>query len=96
MPRGRPRFPSSHHLEEPTSALDTLTESIVAERLRVSGAERMTVMVTASPTLLAVCDRVVFVAGGEAVAAGTHDGLLGDNRYRKVTVPSLGMGGEQR
>ena len=44
-------------LDEPTSALDPITEQRVAEALR--GLGRPVVVVTASPSLLAACERVV-------------------------------------
>lgn len=44
-------------LDEPTSALDPITEQRVAEELGQLG--RPVVVVTASPTLLAACARVV-------------------------------------
>jgi ABC-type multidrug transport system fused ATPase/permease subunit len=46
-------------LHEPTSAVDAATEARIAGRLRQIRAGRTTVVVTSSPALLAVCDRVV-------------------------------------
>ncbi|MDQ1105188.1 ABC-type multidrug transport system fused ATPase/permease subunit [Nocardioides zeae] len=56
-------------LDEPATALDAMTERVVAERLRAL--RRTIVLVTTSPLLLAVCDDVVDVAGrrADAVAA---------------------------
>lgn len=46
-------------LHEPTTAVDAVTGAAVADRLRRVRADRSTLVITASPVLLAVCDRVV-------------------------------------
>ncbi|MDU0348271.1 ABC transporter ATP-binding protein, partial [Actinomyces sp. MRS3W] len=48
-------------LVEPTSALDSHTESRVARRVRDARAGRTTIVTTASPLVLEVCDEVVFL-----------------------------------
>lgn len=69
-------------LEDPTSALDTLTEAVFAERLVELRRGRTTLLLSVSPTLLGRCHRVLLVAGGTVVAEGTHAGLmLTDPRY---------------
>lgn len=72
-------------LDDPTSALDTVTEHRVAHRLREARAGRTTVLITTSPTLLGFCDRVVLVAGGQNVVQGSHPELLASEpRYRAL------------
>jgi putative ABC transport system ATP-binding protein len=74
-------------LHDPTSAIDTVTESFIAERLRELRAGRTTVVVTSSPTLLAVCDRVVVIAAGRVAAEGGHHSLVDDDaRYRELVL----------
>ena len=74
-------------LHEPTTAVDTVTESEIAAGLATLRRGRTTVLVTGSPALLAVADRVVLVEGGRAVAEGRHDRLLGSHaRYREVVT----------
>lgn len=46
-------------LHDPTTAVDAVTELTVAERLVPFRRNRMTLIVTSSPTMLAACDRVV-------------------------------------
>lgn len=46
-------------LHEPTTAVDSVTEALIAERLPALRAGRTTVLLTTSPALLAACDRVV-------------------------------------
>jgi putative ABC transport system ATP-binding protein len=74
-------------LDDPTSALDSVTERRLAVRLAERRAGRLTVVATHSPTVLAVCSRVVLVIGGVVVADGVHDALLGDERYRALVTP---------
>ncbi|MGW6390328.1 ABC transporter transmembrane domain-containing protein [Streptomyces sp. NPDC055103] len=74
-------------LDEPTSAVDSHTESRVADgiaRLREGGT---TVVLASSPLLLDRADRVVLVHEGQAVAVGTHRELLAkEPRYRAVVT----------
>jgi putative ABC transport system ATP-binding protein len=74
-------------LHEPTSAIDTVTESMIAARLGEMRSGRATLLVTSSPTLLAACDRVVLVDRGRVTATGRHDTLVGtDERYRMLVL----------
>lgn len=76
-------------LDDPTSALDTVTEARLTARLSAARAGRTTVVLTVSPTVLAVCGRVVLVADGRIVAEGTHDALVHhDVRYRALVAPA--------
>jgi ABC-type multidrug transport system fused ATPase/permease subunit len=49
-------------LHDPTTAVDAITEAAIADRLRRLRAGRRTVIVTRSPALLQVADRVVTAA----------------------------------
>lgn len=62
-------------LEEPTSAVDTYTESVVVENLRALRRGLTTVVMTTSPLLMESADTVV-VLDGAVVASGTHHQLL--------------------
>lgn len=64
-------------LIEPTSALDSHTESRVARRLAAARSGRTTILVTESPLVLETCDEVVLLADDDTEAArGTHRDLL--------------------
>lgn len=52
-------------LHEPTTAVDSVTEARIAERLREARGPGSTLLITDAPALLAVCDRIV--------EAGEHD-----------------------
>ncbi len=72
---------------EPTSAVDAHTEALVAARLREDRRGRTTVVVSTSPLLLARADRVILLAGGRAVASGTHTELLATRPdYRSLVL----------
>ncbi|WP_326590323.1 ABC transporter ATP-binding protein [Streptomyces brevispora] len=74
-------------LHDPTTAVDTVTESRIAARLREVRHGRTTVLITTSPALLAVTDRVVVLDGGTVTADGHHSELVaGDERYRAAVL----------
>ncbi|ODU01229.1 MAG: multidrug ABC transporter ATP-binding protein [Pseudonocardia sp. SCN 72-86] len=74
-------------LHDPTTAVDAVTEARIADGLRAARRGRTTVVITASPALLAVADRVVLVESGRVRADGTHADLLRDDaRYRELVL----------
>jgi ABC-type multidrug transport system fused ATPase/permease subunit len=46
-------------LHDPTTAVDSVTEQAIADRLRGTRANRSTVLIASSPALLGCCDRVI-------------------------------------
>ncbi|MGV9340471.1 ABC transporter ATP-binding protein [Streptomyces sp. NPDC003688] len=74
-------------LHDPTTAVDAVTEARIAEGVREVRGGRTTVLVTNSPTLLAVTDRVVLLDGGRVGARGTHADLVRtDAAYRTAVL----------
>ncbi|MGW4910893.1 ABC transporter ATP-binding protein [Streptomyces sp. NPDC004270] len=74
-------------VHDPTTAVDAVTEARIAEGLREIRQGRTTVVVTNSPALLAVTDRVVFLDGGRVGAEGTHAELaLTHETYRTAVL----------
>ncbi|MFF3285668.1 ABC transporter ATP-binding protein [Streptomyces sp. NPDC003023] len=74
-------------LHDPTTAVDTVTESRIAARLRDVRRGRTTILVTSSPALLAVTDRVVVLDDGAVQADGHHTELLAaDETYRAAVL----------
>lgn len=63
-------------LENPTSAVDSHTEAIIASRLRLARQGRGTLVATTSPMLLAEADLVLVLRAGRVAATGTHRELL--------------------
>ena len=74
-------------LHEPTTAVDAVTETRIADRLGALRAGRTTVLVTSSPALLAVADRVVLLGADGIAAEGTHEELVNrDADYRELVL----------
>ncbi|WP_328392883.1 ABC transporter ATP-binding protein/permease [Streptomyces sp. NBC_00390] len=74
-------------VHDPTTAVDTVTESRIAARLRELRSGRTTVLVTTSPALLAATDRVLVLEGGAVTAEGRHLELVAaDEAYRAAVL----------
>jgi putative ABC transport system ATP-binding protein len=74
-------------LHEPTTAVDTATEHRIAAGIRQLRQGRTTVVITASPPLLAAADRVVVIDAGQVVAEGRHADLAASNAdYRQAVL----------
>ncbi|NMO55968.1 ABC transporter ATP-binding protein [Actinoplanes sp. TBRC 11911] len=78
-------------LQDPTTAVDAVTEHTIARGIRDlrhrPGSRLRTLLVTTSPALLAVTDRVVVLRGGIVVATGTHELLAAtDPDYRAAVL----------
>lgn len=78
-------------LHEPTTAVDAVTEHSIARGIRAlrhgPGSTLATLLITTSPALLAVTDRVIVVRDGEVVATGTHAWLTAtDDTYRTAVL----------
>jgi putative ABC transport system ATP-binding protein len=74
-------------LHDPTTAVDAVTEARIAAGIKELRRGRTTILVTTSPALLAVADRVVVLAGGVITADGDHHELAAaDADYRAVVL----------
>ncbi|MGC4868627.1 ABC transporter ATP-binding protein [Micromonospora sp. DT53] len=74
-------------VHDPTTAVDAATESRIAGRLRAMRDGRTTILITASPALLAVTDRVIVVHDGTVRAGGAHGDLVAeDDTYRETVL----------
>jgi putative ABC transport system ATP-binding protein len=63
-------------LHDPTTAVDAVTEQAIADGIRRLRQQRTTLVITSSPALLAVADRVLHVVDGAVAAEGDHAHLL--------------------
>ncbi len=74
-------------LIEPTSAVDTHTESRIARGLRDARHGRTTLIATTSPLMLEQVDHVLLLDDGVVVAEGTHHELLErEPLYRRIVL----------
>ncbi|MFF5139123.1 ABC transporter ATP-binding protein [Streptomyces sp. NPDC013157] len=73
-------------VHDPTTAVDAVTEARIATGLREFRQGRTTVVVTNSPALLSVTDRVVLLDGGRVHAEGTHAELARTHETYRTAV----------
>ncbi|MFD4508558.1 ABC transporter ATP-binding protein [Streptomyces sp. NPDC058457] len=73
-------------VHDPTTAVDAVTEARIAEGLREFRQGRTTVVVTNSPALLSVTDRVVLLDCGRVGAEGTHAELARTHETYRTAV----------
>ncbi|MGW6309951.1 ABC transporter ATP-binding protein [Streptomyces niveus] len=70
-------------LHDPTTAVDAVTEQLIARNVAKLRRGRTTVVITSSPALLDAADRVLVLDEGVVVAEDTHRSLLAtDEDYR--------------
>ena len=86
---GRPRLLV---LDDPLSALDVHTESLVQDALRPLLADCTVFLVVHRPSTVALADRAALLDDGRVVAVGTHHDLLEQEpRYRAVLSEEAGV-----
>lgn len=78
-------------LDEATSALDTESEALVQEALERFMAGRTTIVIAHRLSTIMRADRVIVLAGGRVVEAGTHEQLLSaGGLYRRLYLRQFG------
>ncbi|MDN3357888.1 ABC transporter ATP-binding protein [Actinomadura sp. DC4] len=75
-------------VHDPTTAVDTVTEARIAEGVRALRRDRTTIVITTSPALLAVTDRVVLLHDGIVTAHGDHATLVAEHPLYRTAVLS--------
>ncbi|MGH3813937.1 MAG: ABC transporter ATP-binding protein [Pseudonocardiaceae bacterium] len=75
-------------VHDPTTAVDTVTETRIAAEIREIRRSRTTIMVTTSPALLAATDRVVVLDGGVVSLEGKHADLVHEHTGYRCAVLS--------
>ncbi|MFG3588895.1 ABC transporter ATP-binding protein [Streptomyces sp. NPDC047990] len=73
-------------VHEPTTAVDTVTEALIATGIREIRKGRTTVLLTTSPALLCVTDRVLLIHAGRAVDTAPHDDLVRRHETYRTAV----------
>ncbi|MEU6717087.1 ABC transporter ATP-binding protein [Nonomuraea sp. NPDC046802] len=70
-------------LHDPTTAVDAVTEQLIARNVAELRRGRTTIVITSSPAFLDAADRVLVLDGGVITAEDTHRNLLtSDENYR--------------
>ena len=81
--------PSILVLDDPLSALDVDTESLVTEALRRVLGTTTALIVAHRPSTVALADRVALLEHGRVTAVGTHTSLLATNEHYRFVISSL-------
>ena len=82
-------------LDDTTSALDTITESIVIDRLRNAASIVTTVIVASRPSTIALADEGIFIESGKFSDQGSHDDLMVRNDNYRLLMQSFEHDREQ-
>lgn len=85
LARALVRKPRLLILDDATSAVDPKIEQEILARLR-SRLHTTTLVVAQRVATIGLADRVLFLAGGRIVAAGTHDELMANPDYRALVM----------
>lgn len=74
-------------LQDPTSAVDSVTEQSIADRLHdLRAKDGATILITSSPALLQRADRVLLIVDGRVRASGIHADLMTRDDYRSAVL----------
>ncbi|WP_018653836.1 ABC transporter ATP-binding protein [Actinomadura flavalba] len=73
-------------LHDPTTAVDAVTEQLIARNLATLRRGRTTVVLTTSPPLLSAADRVLILDTGTITTEGPHHHLLTENPPYRTAV----------
>ncbi|MFE0175979.1 ABC transporter ATP-binding protein [Streptomyces sp. NPDC059002] len=73
-------------VHDPTTAIDAATESRIATGIREIRRGRTTLLVTSSPALLAVADRVALIDGGRLADEAPHEELVRRSSLYRTAV----------
>jgi ABC-type multidrug transport system fused ATPase/permease subunit len=82
-------------LDDTTSALDTVTESLVIDRLRHSKNTVTTIIVASRPSTIALADEVIFLENGQVSDQGIHANLMVRNENYRLLMQSFEHDREQ-
>lgn len=74
-------------LHDPTTAVDAVTEQLIARNIAALRRGRTTLLITSSPALLDAADQVLVLEEGVITREGTHRDLLAtDDTYRQAVA----------
>ena len=86
------RKPKLLYLDEPTSAMDSNTESAFTKRLEANAHDNCTLLIsTHRGSLLHAIDRLIVLDEGRLVADGPRDKILEALRSKQNTIPASGI-----
>ena len=76
-------------LDEPTAALDPITEHALLNALRASSPNRLTIVVAHRLSTIEHADQILYLGQGRIIETGTHDNLIANpnSAYRRFATP---------
>ena len=76
-------------LDEPTAALDPITEHALINALQTSNPNRLTIVVAHRLSTIEHADQVLYLGQGRVIETGTHDNLIANpnSAYRRFATP---------
>jgi ATP-binding cassette, subfamily B, bacterial len=77
-------------LDEPTAALDTMSERLVIDALRRLHSGRTTFVIAHRLSTVRYADKILVLDGGRLVAQGTHESLMHENDLYRSLAAQLG------
>jgi ATP-binding cassette, subfamily B, bacterial len=77
-------------LDEPTAALDTVSERLVIDALRRLHSGRTTFVIAHRLSTVRDADKILVLDGGQLVAQGTHESLMQQNELYRSLAAQLG------
>jgi ATP-binding cassette, subfamily B, bacterial len=77
-------------LDEPTAALDTMSERLVIDALRRLHSGRTTFVIAHRLSTVRDADKILVLDGGRLVAQGTHESLMQENDLYRSLAAQLG------
>lgn len=90
------RQPEILILDDSTSAVDVVTESVIQEQVDNKLKDTIVVMVAQRISSVLDADQILVLDGGQLVGKGTHKELIHNNKvYRDIYVSQLGEVGEE-
>ena len=83
-------------LDEPTAALDAVTEQRVLDSIKAWGKRRCIFLITHRLSTIRRADQIVYLRDGRVLGSGTHDELTaGNGAYRAFVEAELGVDPER-
>jgi ABC-type multidrug transport system fused ATPase/permease subunit len=79
-------------LDEPTSSLDAISETVVFEALRRLRRTRTTIVIAHRLSTIRDANQILVLHGGRLVAQGTHDELMNRNELYRQLCARLSVG----
>ncbi|MFC3984095.1 ABC transporter ATP-binding protein [Streptosporangium jomthongense] len=73
-------------LRDPTTAVDAVTEQLIAHNIAKLRRDRTTIVITSSPAFLGAADRVLVLDDGTVTADDTHHNLLASDEAYRLAV----------